>query len=106
MKWEEDKIKHLLYGFLYGFGFNLLITILFLSANYTKYAYSGVSDALTLITGLMLIFGWEFLPKWFPDKFPNRTFDINDIYAGLIGLGVSLLLFKLMFVLLEMVIVL
>ena len=104
MKWAEDKKKHFYTAISAGYILEILITIAFFMTNYNELALKGVSDAITLIVGVISILGWEFFPEWFPKIFPDRTFSEEDMYAGLAGLGIAIFSFRISFILLSILV--
>ena len=103
MKWAEDKKKHFNTAIISSCIMETILTIVFLITIHSELAYNGFTDALTLISGLIAIYSWEYLPKWFPKVFPNRTFSTGDIYAGMLGLFGGITIYRIIFIVIVMV---
>ena len=99
MNWENDKKLHFNTAVISSCFMEIVLTTIF-TIKHSELAYNGFTDALTLIAGIIAIYGWEYLPKWFPKLFPKRTFSTGDMYAGYIGIFVGILSFRVIVTLL------
>ena len=74
--WQPDKKKHFFLALIVTFLLNVISFQIF---------HADIVYLISFVLMLFAILGWEYVPVWFPNIFPNRTCSVGDMMAGILG---------------------